>query len=133
MVASVTRCYVQCATDATSSSAMVQAAAALVIILVGCADDGGPRLSNVMPGSASHDSIVTLTGTRFCGPHADCANAGGEVMLGLELPSVQAPIVSFADTTAQVRIPDIVPVGKTQLVMTVDDRSSNALAFEVLP
>jgi hypothetical protein len=112
---------------------MVQAAAALAFVLVGCADDGGPRLTAAMPASASHGTLVTLTGTRFCGPHADCASAGGEVALGLELPSVQAPILSFADTTAQISIPDIAPVGHTQLVMTVDDRSSNALDFEVLP
>jgi len=112
---------------------MVQAAAALAIVLVGCADDGGPRLTAADPSSAGHNSLVTLTGTRFCGLHADCGSAGGEVALGLELPSVQAPIVSFDDTTAQIRIPDIAPVGKTQLVMTVNDRSSNALTFEVLP
>lgn len=112
---------------------MVQAATALAIVLVGCADDGGPRLIGVMPSSAGHNAIVTLIGSRFCGPRADCASAGGEVALGLELPAVQASIVSFADTTAQIRIPDIAPAGHTQLVMTVNDRSSNALAFEVLP
>ena len=112
---------------------MVQAAAALAIVLVGCVDDGGPRLQAVMPASASHDAVVMLVGTRFCGPHADCASAGGEVALGLDPPSVQAPIVSFEDTQAQIRIPALAPVGPTQVVMTVNDRSSNALGFEVLP
>jgi hypothetical protein len=112
---------------------MVQAAAALAIVLVGCADDGGPRLTDVTPSSAGHHALVTITGTRFCGPHGDCASAGGEVALGLDLPAVRTPIVSFDDTTAQIEIPDIAPVGHTELVMTVNDRSSNALAFEVVP
>jgi hypothetical protein len=111
---------------------MVQATAAFAIVLVGC-DDGGPRLHAVTPDAASHNVVVTLTGARFCGPHGDCTSAGGEVALGLEPPSVRAAIVSFADTTAQIEIPALVPIGKTELVMTVNDRSSNALAFEVLP
>jgi hypothetical protein len=87
----------------------------------------------VDPAAAGHDSVGTLVGTRFCGAHADCASAGGEVEIGLALPAVQAPIVMFDDTVAQIRIPFLAPAGPTHLVMTVNDRSSNALPFEVLP
>ena len=34
---------------------------------------------------------------------------------------------------AEIEIPEIAPVGKTQLIVTVNELASNALAFEVLP
>jgi hypothetical protein len=39
----------------------------------------------------------------------------------------------FGDTSAQVMIPNIAPVGETHIVLGVNGTSSNALAFEVLP
>lgn len=101
--------------------------------LAGCADDGGPRLDDVVPRAARRDALVAITGRRLCGPSGDCARAAGEVQLGLDPPTVRAIVVSYSDTVAQVVIPPVAPVGDTVLVVTVNERSSNALAFEVLP
>lgn len=99
----------------------------------GCADDGGPRLDAVTPAAASRNTMVTITGRRLCGASGDCTTAAGEFDLGLALPMVRLTVVSYADTTAQVVIPPVAPVGPTALIVTVDDRASNALGFEVLP
>lgn len=101
--------------------------------LVACADDGGPRLSGVTPPAASRDARVTVTGSRLCGARADCATAGGEVALGLDPPMVRAVVVGYSDTAAQIVIPAAAPIGATALIVTVNERSSNALDFEVLP
>ncbi|HEU4726601.1 MAG TPA: IPT/TIG domain-containing protein [Kofleriaceae bacterium] len=109
--------------------------AALVAGLVGagCADDGGPRLDAVSPAAASRNATVTITGRRLCGARGDCSRATGEVDLGLDPPMVRAIVVSYADTRAQIVIPPVAPVGSSALIVTVDERSSNALDFEVLP
>lgn len=112
---------------------------ALLVALLGlaalasCADDGGPRLLTVTPASASHNAMVTVTGSRLCGAPSDCANAAGEVELGLEPPMVRALVVGYSETAAQIVIPAAAPVGATVLTVTVNERSSNALDFEVLP
>jgi len=72
-----------------------------------------------------------LAGQRLCG--GDCTTAAGEVQIGIEPPMVRAIVVSYADTAAEVVIPLITPIGKTQLIVTVDERPSNALDFEVVP
>jgi len=100
--------------------------------MVACADDGGPRLLTAMPAAARRDATVMLTGQRLCGG-GDCTTAAGEVQIGIEPPMVRALVVSYADTTAEIVIPSVTPIGKTQLIVTVDERSSNALDFEVLP
>jgi hypothetical protein len=101
--------------------------------LAACADDGGPRLAGVMPAAARRDAMVTVTGSRLCGPRADCAGAGGELALGRDPPMVRALVVGYSDTVAQIVIPAAAPVGATALIVTVNERSSNALDFEVLP
>ena len=106
--------------------------AALVVWGGGCADDGGPRLSSVSPASAGIGASVELRGDRFCGATANCADAGGHVELGITQPLVQAPVLDYADTSATIQIPALAPSGTTSIVLTVDGRSSNALAFEVL-
>jgi hypothetical protein len=104
-----------------------------VAVFAGCGDDGGPRLDTVMPAAAPREAHVTIAGHRLCGIRGDCAQAAGEVQLGLEPPMVRANVVSYSDTIAEIAIPSIAPVGRTVLIVTVDERSSNALAFEVLP
>jgi hypothetical protein len=99
----------------------------------GCADDGGPRLSAVTPAAARRGATVTVAGSRLCGARADCASAAGEVDLGLDPPMVRATVVGYSDTSAQIVIPGAAPVGGTSLIVTVGERSSNALDFEVLP
>jgi len=107
--------------------------AALVVAGTGCADDGGPRLDAVTPSAARREATVVITGRRLCGDGGDCARVGGEVQLGIEPPMVRVGVVSYSDTVAEVAIPSIAPVGATELIITVGERSSNALAFEVLP
>lgn len=101
--------------------------------LAGCADDGGPRLETVVPRAANRNATVTITGRRLCGASGDCAHAAGEVQLGIVSPTVRAIVVSYSDTSAQVVIPPVAPLGDSVLIVTVNERSSNALDFEVLP
>lgn len=105
----------------------------LGLACAGCGDDGGPRLDGVSPAAAPRGAMVEITGRRLCGAHGDCAAAGGEVQLGLDPPTVRAIVVSYSDTLAQISIPPVAPVGRTVVVAIVDERSSNALGFEVLP
>jgi len=112
---------------------VIRALVVATLAVAGCADDGGPRLDAVMPAAAGPNAAVMLFGTRLCGDGGDCAAAGGEVTLGLDPPFVQAMITSYEDTAAAIVIPELAPAGKTQLIVTVNERSSNALAFEVLP
>jgi hypothetical protein len=99
----------------------------------GCVDDGGPRLDAAEPVAAQRGAAVRLTGRRLCGAGGRCEAAGGAVRLGAEPPVVQAPVLAYADTEAEIEIPDVAPVGPTALIVTVNERASNALAFEVLP
>jgi len=108
-------------------------AAALAVTLAACADDGGPRLASVTPAAAHHDETVMLTGSRLCGAQASCATAAGEVALGRNLPMVRAVVVAYSDTEARIVVPSLAPIGKTVVIAIVDERSSNALDFEVLP
>jgi hypothetical protein len=101
--------------------------------LAACADDGGPRLAAAMPAAAARDARVTITGSRLCGASADCATAGGEISLGRNPPMVRAIVVDYSDTAAVIAVPLAAPIGKTVVIATVNERSSNALDFEVLP
>ena len=86
-----------------------------------------------MPAASSRNTMVTLTGSRLCGATADCAHVGATIAFGVQLPAIDAAIVTYAATTAAIIVPDAAPVGSTELVVTVDGRSSNALPFEVTP
>lgn len=85
-----------------------------------------------MPSSAPAGAVVTIAGERLCGSSGDCETAGGAIRVGLDNP-VQAMVIDLSNTAAMVRIPSITPVGKTELVATVNEHASNALDFEVLP
>ena len=104
-----------------------------VLLAAGCAQDTGPHLTSATPPAASHGTVVTVAGERMCA--GDCAHAAGQFVIGgaVETPATQLPIVTLTDTSAQISIPAIAPAGKTSIVLTVNDSSSNALAFEVLP
>jgi hypothetical protein len=112
---------------------------ALLLVLVassggaGCADEDGPRLDAVTPPASARNTMVTLTGQRLCGADDDCAHATGSIVLGLSPPQLQANVVASDPTSIRVVIPSLAEIGATHLIATVDDRSSNALAFEVLP
>lgn len=107
--------------------------AVLPIFAGGCAETSGPRLESVTPSAARRGELVAIAGHRLCGASGDCETAGGEVQLGLDLPTVRAQIISYADTEAEILVPDLVSVGRTSIVFTVNEFSSNELAFEVLP
>lgn len=105
----------------------------MLLLAAGCAQDTGPHLSSATPASAGHGATVTIAGERMCA--GDCAHAAGEFIAGIggDLPAVQLPVVALADTSAQIMIPDAAPAGHVSIVLTVNDASSNALGFEVLP
>jgi len=105
----------------------------MLVLLAACAETTGPQLSSATPSASGHNTTVAIAGERLCA--GNCATAAGSFVFGLgaDLPSVVLGTVSLTDTTAQVSIPDIAPAGKGQMVLTVNDSSSNALAFEVLP
>ena len=100
------------------------------LALAGCADDRGPRLSSVAPAAAPRGALVMLTGDRLCG--GDCETAAGEIQLGLELPTTIASVIEYDDDRAIIEIPSSTALGPTEIIVTVNDRSSNAIAFEVL-
>jgi hypothetical protein len=104
-----------------------------VLLAAGCAQTTGPHLSSAMPQPAAHGQVVTITGERMC--DGNCMTAAGEFAIGGEAdtPAVQLPVVAFADSSAQVSIPDFAPSGTTSIILSVNGSSSNALAFEVLP
>jgi hypothetical protein len=104
-----------------------------VAAIAGCSDDSGPRLDTVTPTAARRETMVTITGRRLCGTTGDCATAAGEVDLGLDPPMVRVVVVSYSDSSAQLVIPAVAPIGASALIATVNERSSNALGFEVLP
>jgi len=106
---------------------------ALALPLFACAETGGPRLSSVTPEQAPAGANVVLQGMRFCGEHVACAGVTANVVLGLSPPILQAVIVSYSDMAATIQIPTVAEARATDLVLTVDGHSSNALSFEVLP
>ena len=103
------------------------------VVAGACTVEAGPRLHEATPARAAVGARVQVHGDGFCGAAGDCSAVAYRVSLGLELPSVQAIVHGYSDTTADIQIPSIAPVGSTSIVLTVDGRSSNALDFEVLP
>lgn len=108
-------------------------AVGLAWLVCGCADDGGPRLDHAAPSSASRDAFVDIAGHRLCADHPACMGVTAIVELGLSPPMVQAPIMSYADDLVRIQIPSVAEIGSTDIILTVDGTSSNALPFEVLP
>ena len=124
-------------TQATSSSGIVQAVKFLIVVgaigLAACASEPGPELTAAMPASAAHDATVTLSGERLCGTSNDCMAVTSTIQIGLTFPTIDALITAYSASSATIAIPDLAQVGSTQLIVTVDNRASNALDFEVLP
>jgi hypothetical protein len=112
---------------------VVGLALSTLAVAQGCAADDGPEIDAVTPAQATRGSTVMLKGARLCGSQNNCVDAAGEVDIGLEPPMVRASIVSYSNTAAAVQIPSVTPVGATALIVTVDEHSSNAIAFTVLP
>jgi hypothetical protein len=106
---------------------------ALALVLVACTTEPGPQLDAVAPAAAAHDATVMLSGERLCGTSNDCMAVTSTLQIGLALPVIDAVITDFTATSARIVVPELATIGKTELVITVNNRSSNALAFEVLP
>ena len=102
------------------------------VAVAGCVDDGGPRLSRVTPDRAGIGASVEIVGDRFCGSAADCTDVAAKLEIGIDSPIVQAPIASYTATSATFVVPTIASPGETDIVLTVNGRSSNALPFVVL-
>lgn len=112
---------------------MIRVVVVLACATIGaCTDDGGPRLESVTPAAAGRGITVVLEGRRLC-LERPCSELGGEVQLGLGVPSYRATVTAASDTQWQFVVPSTVPPGETDLLITVAGQSSNALAFEVLP
>lgn len=96
------------------------------LLVAGCAQTTGPHLISVTPSQAPYGATVMIAGERLC--DGDCMTAGGEVTFG----EYRAPLAAFADTSAAVVVPDGLAIGKTNIVVTVNDTASNSLAFVVV-
>jgi hypothetical protein len=103
--------------------------AAALLVAAGCTSTG-PRLDSVTPESAAPGALVQLTGDGFCGASGNCTTVTGQVQLGNEPPFYQAEPMSWGATSAQIVVPEM-PSGSTQLVVDVNDQSSNAVTFVV--
>jgi len=100
-------------------------------VVAGCAGAGSPTIDSVTPASARRGESVIVHGAGFCVP--DCAGSpNGAVDFGLD-PLVRASVLTWDATAIQVAVPQTVDVGPTEIVVTVNDRSSNAVDFEVVP
>lgn len=55
------------------------------------------------------------------------------IQIGLEFPAIDAVITGYTASSATIIIPANAVLGPTDLVVTVNNRASNALAFEVVP
>lgn len=97
-----------------------------------CTDDRGPRLTSVTPAAAPRGARVTLIGQRLSGDAGDCATAAGAVQVGLDPPVAVATVIEYADDRAVIEVPSTAALGDSAIVVTVNERASNALAFEVL-
>ncbi len=73
-----------------------------------------------------------LAGQRLCGESGNCETAAGKIQIGLDLPATLATVIDYTDVHAIIEIPSAAESGPTEIVVTVNDRTSNAIAFEVL-
>ena len=105
--------------------------AALLLLVAACTTEPGPHLDSATPHSAPHGASVTLVGERLCGTSPDCLSVTSTIQIGLELPVIDAMISAYSDTSATIVIPDLAPIGATSIVVTVNNRASNALPFEI--
>ncbi len=102
----------------------------VLVLLVGCTDDRGPRLTSVTPDAAPRGARVTLTGERLCA--GNCDTAGGEIQIGLDLPAALAMLIEYDDDSAVIELPSQAEIGSSEIIVTVNEQASNAIAFEVL-
>ena len=103
------------------------------VALAACSGVDGPRLDSVTPQAARRGAEVVIAGERFCDVvDAGCTGAAPQVAFGLD-PQVRATLVTVDPARVRVIVPQASEVGASEIVVTAEGRSSNALAFEVLP
>ncbi len=113
--------------------------AVAAIGLAACQPAAGPMLDALEPAQGVRGVMVTVRGVGFCGAGAAADDGSctslppGAVDFGLDLPMARARVVSWSAAAIDVTVPAAAPTGMTDVIVTVDGRSSNALAFEVLP
>lgn len=108
-------------------------AAAVVAAGGGCEAASVPSLDSIAPAAAARGAIVELRGAGFCAT-ADCSDSAvGAVDFGVEIPQIRAAVVTWAVDRISVVVPQSVDPGPIEILVTVEDRSSNAIDFEVLP
>lgn len=107
--------------------------------LAACQPGSGPTIERIEPAQAARGATVTVRGDGFCGEgravgDGSCAPLPpGSVDVGLELPMARALVQAWAEESITVTVPAAARLGETVVVVTVDGRSSNGGAFEVLP
>jgi hypothetical protein len=112
---------------------------AAAMVLAACTPVDGPTVDRIEPARATRGTMVTVHGQRFCGEgratgDGSCAALPpGAVDFGLELPMARALVLAWSDVAISVEVPDAARVGATDVIVTVDGRSSNGGTFEVLP
>ena len=103
------------------------------LVLAACTpDETAPHLDGVTPTSARAGASISLVGDNFCGAAIDCVDVPAKFEFGLDPPMIQALVQSFASSSATIQVPPLA-AGPTSILLTVEGRTSNALAFEVLP
>lgn len=113
--------------------------AAAAMGLAACQPGNGPTIDRVEPAREARGAMVTVRGEGFCGEGRAAGDGScttlpsGSVDFGLELPMARARVLSWSDAAIGVTVPDAARVGDVEVIVTVDGRSSNGGAFEVLP
>ena len=106
-------------------------AALAAIAVAGCAGAGAPSIDQLTPATGRRGDAVVVHGDGFCVPDCD-GSPMGAVDFGLD-PLIRATALTWDATAIQVIVPQSVELGTTEVIVTVNDRSSNAVDFEVVP
>jgi hypothetical protein len=102
---------------------------AILLLLGGCATQYDPKLTSAAPDHDIAGGLISLSGTDLC--DGDCDTAAGEVLFGLGSTPLRAQVEMFDDDTVILTVPSFAPDGPTQIVVSVRDKSTNALDFTV--
>jgi uncharacterized protein (TIGR03437 family) len=100
-----------------------------VLVLCLACGTSGPHIDEVSPPTAARGAAVRIDGDGFCS--GACDGTAGYVDFGLDPPMVRARVTAWSATRIDVVVPESVATGATDVIVTVDGESSNAVAFEV--
>lgn len=112
----------------------------MIASVAACVGVDGPIVDAVAPSPARVNADITIAGRGFCGERgveatgACVALPSGFVNFGLESPILRAELRSWTDEAIVAVVSSALPPGRgTEVYVTVDGRSSNAVTLEVLP